>query len=79
MLTVKLVADGRSGQLLGAQMAGSGTVSKRIDVATTALHAKMTIADLVQLDLAYAPPLGTVWEGIQLAAQELLRHAQVSG
>ena len=79
MMTVKLVADGRSGQLLGAQMAGSGTASKRIDVAATALHATMTIADLIQLDLAYAPPLGTPWEGIQLAAQELLRHAPTSG
>ncbi len=79
MLTVKLVADGRNGQLLGAQMAGPGTVSKRIDVAATALHAKMTIADLMQLDLAYAPPLGTVSEGIQLAAQELLRHIPASG
>ena len=73
-LTVKLVADKRSGRLLGAQMAGNGTVAKRIDVAAAALHAKMAVSDLVHLDLAYAPPLGTVWEGIQLAAQELLRH-----
>lgn len=73
-LTLKLVADRRSGRLLGAQMAGNDAVAKRIDVAATALHAKMTVSDLMHLDLAYAPPLGTVWEGIQLAAQELLRH-----
>ncbi len=78
MLTVKVVADGRSGRLLGAQMAGKGSVAKRIDVAATALHAKMTVADIMQLDLAYAPPLGTVWEGIQLAAQELLRQGVVA-
>jgi NADPH-dependent 2,4-dienoyl-CoA reductase/sulfur reductase-like enzyme len=74
MLTVKLVADGRSGRLLGAQMAGRGPVAKRVDVVATALHAKMTVSDLIHLDLAYSPPLGTVWEGIQLAAQELLRR-----
>ncbi len=75
MLTVKLVADQRSGRLLGAQMAGNGPVSRRIDVAATALHARMTVSDLIHLDLAYAPPFGTVWEGIQLAAQEVLRAA----
>ncbi len=79
MLTVKLVADQRSGRLLGAQMAGNGPVSRRIDVVATALHAKMTVSDLIHLDLAYTPPLGTVWEGIQLAAQELLRHGAPGG
>jgi len=34
----------------------------------------MTVPDLLYLDLAYAPPFGSVWEGIQLAAQELLRN-----
>jgi NADPH-dependent 2,4-dienoyl-CoA reductase/sulfur reductase-like enzyme len=75
MLTLKLIADKRNGRLLGAQMAGHGTVAKRIDVAATALHARMTVSDLMNLDLAYAPPLGTAWEGIQLAAQELKRLA----
>jgi NADPH-dependent 2,4-dienoyl-CoA reductase/sulfur reductase-like enzyme len=70
-LTVKLIADERSGRLLGAQMAGYGTVAKRIDVVATALQAKMTLSDLLQLDLAYAPPFADVWEGIQLAAQAI--------
>jgi NADPH-dependent 2,4-dienoyl-CoA reductase/sulfur reductase-like enzyme len=73
-LTLKLVADRRNGRLLGAQMAGSEAVAKRIDVVATALHAKMTVSDLLYLDLAYAPPFGPVWDGIQLAAQELLRN-----
>ncbi|HUS83274.1 MAG TPA: hypothetical protein VM013_08495 [Dehalococcoidia bacterium] len=40
-----------------------------------ALHAKMTVADLLNLDLTYAPPFASVLEGIQLAAQELKRHS----
>ena len=74
MLTVKLVTDKRSGRLLGAQMAGRGVVAKRIDVVATALQAKMTLADVLNLDLTYAPPFANVLEGIQLAAQELRRH-----
>jgi NADPH-dependent 2,4-dienoyl-CoA reductase/sulfur reductase-like enzyme len=75
-LTVKLIAEERTGQLLGAQMAGKGSAAKRIDVVATAIQARMTVADLIHLDLAYTPPLGTTWEGIQLAAQELLRRGR---
>jgi NADPH-dependent 2,4-dienoyl-CoA reductase/sulfur reductase-like enzyme len=73
-LTIKLVAERRSGRLLGAQMAGNDTVAKRIDVIATALYAKMTVADLLRLDLTYAPPFATPAEGIQLAAQSLQRQ-----
>ncbi len=73
-LTLKLVADKRSGRVLGAQMAGRETVAKRIDVIATALHAKMTVTDLIRLDLTYAPPFARAWEGIQIAAQTLQRR-----
>ena len=73
-LTVKLVAERRSGRLLGAQMAGHDTVAKRIDVIATALYGKMTVADLLRLDLTYAPPFATAAEGVQLAAQSLQRR-----
>ncbi|MGA2286045.1 MAG: FAD-dependent oxidoreductase [Dehalococcoidia bacterium] len=73
-LTVKLIADERTGRLLGAQMAGHGTVAKRIDVVAAALHAKMTVSDLMQLDLTHAPPFANEWEGIQLAAQAIAHH-----
>ncbi len=78
-LTVKLIADERSGRLLGAQMAGHGTVAKRIDVVAAALHSKMTVADLMQLDLTHAPPFANEWEGIQLAAQAIAHHRARSG
>lgn len=70
-LTVKLVADAGSGRLLGGQMAGPGSVAKRIDAVATALHAGMSVGDLEALDLTYAPPFATAWEGIQIAAQQL--------
>ena len=59
--------------MLGAQMAAPEAVAKRLDVIATALYAKMTVADILRLDLTYAPPFATAWEGIQLAAQSVQR------
>lgn len=73
-IIVKLVADSSSGRLLGAQMVGSAGVAKRIDVCATALHARMTVEQLAQLDLSYAPPFSTVWDPVLTAAQEMLRE-----
>lgn len=73
-IIVKLVADHASGRLLGAQMVGSAGVAKRIDVCATALHARMTVEQLGQLDLSYAPPFSTVWDPVLIAAQEMLRE-----
>jgi rhodanese-related sulfurtransferase len=41
---------------LGAQAFGKAGVEKRIDVIATAIHGEMTVDDLAELDLAYAPP-----------------------
>lgn len=54
-LHMKLVVEQETGKLLGAQIVGEHGVDKRIDVLATALHAKMRVQDLEQLDLAYAP------------------------
>ena len=47
------------GRLLGAQVVGSDGVDKRVDVLATAITARMTVEDLEQLDLCYAPPFGS--------------------
>jgi len=73
-ITVRLVADRASGRLLGAQMVGPGGVAKRIDVVATALHARMTVEQLAELDLSYAPPFSSVWDPVLIAAQEMLRE-----
>ena len=71
---VKLVADSKSGRLLGAQMVGTQGVATRVDVFAAALHARMTVEQVGELDLSYAPPFSTVWDPILIAAQEMLRE-----
>ncbi|MGQ0573576.1 MAG: FAD-dependent oxidoreductase [Pseudonocardia sp.] len=67
-LHVRLVhADG--GRLLGAQLVGREGAAKRIDVVAAALHARMTVADLLDLDLSYAPPFAPVYDPLLIAAQ----------
>lgn len=73
-LLVRLIADRTSRRLLGAQMLGAEGVAKRIDVVATALQARMTVEQLSELDLSYAPPFSTVWDPILIAAQEMLRE-----
>lgn len=67
-LTLKLVFERPSGRLLGAQAFGEAGVDKRIDVLATALHAKLTLHDLAELDLAYSPPYSSANDPINLAA-----------
>ena len=55
-LIIKMVADKTTGRFLGMQAVGTGDVSKRVAVAATALHGRLSIADMVNLDLPYAPP-----------------------
>ncbi|NPV48098.1 MAG: FAD-dependent oxidoreductase [Armatimonadetes bacterium] len=55
-IILKLVADRATRQLIGIQGVGTGDVIKRIDVATTAMTAEMTVDEVANLDLAYAPP-----------------------
>ncbi len=58
-LTLKLVYDRADGRVLGAQAFGFDGVEKRIDVIAMALHGRMTVHDLAQIDLAYAPPFSS--------------------
>lgn len=67
-LSLKLIYERGTGKLLGAQAFGKEGVDKRIDVAATALAGGMTIADLAELDLAYAPPYGAANDPINMAA-----------
>jgi NADPH-dependent 2,4-dienoyl-CoA reductase/sulfur reductase-like enzyme len=76
-LHVRLVhlPDGRllGGRLLGGQLAGREGAAKRIDVLATALHAGLTVADLAELDLSYAPPFAPVYDPILAAAAKAVR------
>ena len=70
---VKLIAERESRKLIGAQVVGYGEASKRIDVAAAAITAGMRVDELAQLDLAYSPPYGNLWDPLLIAAQAVLR------
>jgi NADPH-dependent 2,4-dienoyl-CoA reductase/sulfur reductase-like enzyme len=73
-MTVKLVAERRTGRLLGGQIVGGERSAKRIDTLATALHCRLRVEELLDLDLAYAPPFSGVWDPVQVAARRLARE-----
>ncbi|MFA6211146.1 MAG: FAD-dependent oxidoreductase [Candidatus Obscuribacterales bacterium] len=66
-LNIKVLFHKETGRILGAQIVGQEGVDKRIDVLATAMKAGMTIRDLAELELAYAPPFGSAKDAINLA------------
>jgi NADPH-dependent 2,4-dienoyl-CoA reductase/sulfur reductase-like enzyme len=70
-IRVKLLADKKTGRILGAQMVGREGVAKRIDVFATAITVKMTAREMRDLDLGYAPPFSPPYDPILIAADEL--------
>jgi NADPH-dependent 2,4-dienoyl-CoA reductase/sulfur reductase-like enzyme len=69
-ITVKLLAEKRSGRLLGAQLVGQEGAAKRVDVLATALTVGMTVEQMTALDLSYAPPFAPVWDPVLVAARK---------
>ncbi|HEY3283669.1 MAG TPA: FAD-dependent oxidoreductase [Armatimonadota bacterium] len=66
-IALKLLFSPESRKVLGAQAVGKDGVDKRIDVIATALKAGLTIDDLADLELAYAPPFGSAKDPVNLA------------
>jgi rhodanese-related sulfurtransferase len=66
-LAIKLIYQKNDGLLLGAQVSGEQGVDKRIDVLATALYNKMKVTDLIELDLAYAPPYSSAKDPVIVA------------
>jgi len=67
---LKLIADRSSGRLIGAESAGSGA-DKLTDVCATAIWGGLSYPDLINLDLAYAPPFGPALSPVIQAASVL--------
>ena len=63
-VSLKVLFDPESGKLLGAQGIGRDGVDKRIDVIATAIYAGLTIDDLMNLELSYAPAFGSAKDAI---------------
>ena len=66
-LRIKTIADRSTRRLLGAQVIGESGVDKRIDVMATAIYNGMALDDLLQLDLAYAPPYSAARDPVIVA------------
>lgn len=66
-VSMKVLFDPESGRLLGAQAIGRDGVDKRIDVIATAIYAGLSIDDLMNLELAYAPAFGSAKDAINQA------------
>ncbi|AET66982.1 NAD(FAD)-dependent dehydrogenase [Desulfosporosinus orientis DSM 765] len=71
LITIKLIAEHENGRLLGAQVCGIGESAKRLDVLVTALKFGAKVKDLIDLDLAYAPPFATAIDVLIHAATTL--------
>ncbi|MEZ6067896.1 MAG: FAD-dependent oxidoreductase [Planctomycetaceae bacterium] len=81
-MTLKLLFDPESGRVLGAQGVGGAGVDKRIDVIAMAIQGGMTVYDLEEAELAYAPQFGSAKDAVNMAgfvAAGLLRedHPQI--
>jgi rhodanese-related sulfurtransferase len=66
-MTVKLIFSPGKGTILGAQIVGKEGVDKRIDVLAAAIHGGMTVFDLEELELAYAPPYSSAKDPVNIA------------
>ncbi|WTZ44894.1 FAD-dependent oxidoreductase [Streptomyces sp. NBC_01390] len=70
LMTVKMLAEHRTGRLLGVQIVGREGAAKRVDIAAVALTAGMTVEQMTALDLGYAPPFSPVWDPVLVAARK---------
>ena len=70
-ITLKLVADRRSHRVLGAQAIGCGDADKKVNTISVGLARRLTVEDLLDVDLTYAPPFSTSVDILHSAARML--------
>ncbi|MFE8013032.1 FAD-dependent oxidoreductase [Streptomyces antibioticus] len=78
-MTVKMLAERRTGRLLGVQIVGREGAAKRVDIAAVALTAGMTVEQMTALDLGYAPPFSPVWDPVLVAARKAAAKVREAG
>lgn len=79
LMTVKMLAERRTGRLLGVQIVGGEGAAKRVDIAAVALTARMTVEQMTALDLGYAPPFSPVWDPVLVAARKATAAVRKAG
>ena len=67
MMSLKMLFDPKTARILGAQAVGADGVDKRIDVLSVAIRSNLTVFDLQDLELSYAPPYGSAKDPINYA------------
>jgi NADPH-dependent 2,4-dienoyl-CoA reductase/sulfur reductase-like enzyme/rhodanese-related sulfurtransferase len=70
-VVIKLIAEKSTRRVLGAQVWGQGSVDKSVDTLAAAINFKATVEDLIDLDLAYAPPFAPALGNVIVAANVL--------
>ncbi|PPJ15485.1 FAD-dependent oxidoreductase [Nocardia cyriacigeorgica] len=78
-MTVKMLAERRTGRLLGVQIVGREGAGKRVDIAAVALTAGLTVEQMTALDLGYAPPFSPVWDPVLVAARKAVTAVRERG
>jgi len=71
---IRLIADRKSHRILGGAITGREGVASRVNTLAAALWGGLTVEDLTQLDLGYAPPFAPVWDGLIIAANVMKRE-----
>jgi len=71
---IKIVADRKSGRVLGSQIVGCEGVKERIDLIALSLLLKADIKDLATYDACYVPPASPVWEPVNIAASQTAKQ-----
>ncbi|OLS34904.1 CoA-disulfide reductase [Alkalihalophilus pseudofirmus] len=66
-IALKLIFDKSTGKIFGAQAVGADGVDKRIDVIATAIKGELTVEDLTNLELSYAPPFSSAKDPVNMA------------
>jgi rhodanese-related sulfurtransferase len=66
-MSMKVLFDPESGRILGAQVVGGHGVDRRIDILAVAIQAGMSVFDLEEMELAYAPQFGSAKDPVNMA------------
>ncbi|MEV4709387.1 FAD-dependent oxidoreductase [Actinoplanes sp. NPDC049316] len=77
-MAAKLIAERRTGMLLGGQIVGRAEAAKRIDALAIAAWNRMTVEEMTALDLSYAPPFSPVWDPVLIAARKATERVHAS-
>jgi pyruvate/2-oxoglutarate dehydrogenase complex dihydrolipoamide dehydrogenase (E3) component len=70
-VTIRLIAERKSGRLMGADVSGGDGAVLRANTLAAAIQQKATISDMQQWDLAYSPPFTPLWDPLLVAANAL--------